>query len=159
VDPLRRTCFRTLPRIVAAWLLCAPVVPARADEALFSEPWRWATFTTESGLPSNEVLDLVETPKGTTWATTREGIAWFDGYQWDEVSEAQGLPSGSPNSIAPFGEDQVLVVLQSRLYVGGTSGFTQADLRYNGEALLIDVAAALDASRILVQARLVHEVG
>jgi PAS domain S-box-containing protein len=154
---MSRPNLRTVCGLAAA-LLCAPAARAITSEELFSEPWRWATFTTEHGLPSNELLDLVESPKGTTWVSTRAGIAWFDGYQWKKVGELEGLPSGSANSIAPFGHDQLLVVLRGQLYVGGVSGFAHVELSRNGNPLLVDIAVAMESSRVLVQARALNDV-
>ena len=48
----------------------------------FDKVWRWVHFTTESGLPSNDVLDIFESADHTVWASTSLGTAWYDGFQW-----------------------------------------------------------------------------
>jgi signal transduction histidine kinase/sugar lactone lactonase YvrE len=47
--------------------------------------WRWVQFGTESGLPSERVLKVLETPRGEVWAQTTRGLAWFDEFQWHYV--------------------------------------------------------------------------
>ena len=89
----------------------------------FQESWRWAHFTTESGLPSDAVTCIAETPDSIIWAGTKKGLAWFDGFYWNTVAPSLGLPSGKISVIEPFGADSVLVIDDDSLYVGSRKGF------------------------------------
>lgn len=64
----------------------------QAQPDLFDESWRWVNFTTESGLPSNNVFDVIETPDSTLWAVCDAGIAWYDGFQWNPVQTSRPSP-------------------------------------------------------------------
>ncbi|GEM_PF-1086842 len=55
---------------------------ASAQGEYFDEDWRWVHFTTESGLPSNIIFEIRETPGGTPWVNTPKGYAWYNGHQW-----------------------------------------------------------------------------
>ncbi|MGA1844736.1 MAG: two-component regulator propeller domain-containing protein, partial [bacterium] len=45
----------------------------------------WRTFREGSGLPSNAVLKMAITPADIVWAGTGEGIARYDGSEWETV--------------------------------------------------------------------------
>jgi PAS domain S-box-containing protein len=107
------------------------------------ETWRWSRFTTESGLPSNHVYRVAETTNGTVWAATDRGLAWFDGYQWHPMGEADGIPAGRANSIQPCGEGQILAHLaENGIFLGDAKGFRRVELPAGYEGRLIDSAAA-----------------
>src|SRR5437867_597332 len=88
----------------------------------FSQEWRWANFTMESGLPSNEVSDVVESPEGTAWAATSLGIAWFDGFQWHAVSDPDGAFRKRPQVIVAGYDSTIFAVFDYRLYRASTRG-------------------------------------
>jgi PAS domain S-box-containing protein len=106
----RTTAFRALCALL--WLL-APCA-ARTQEDHVDDAWRWAGFTTESGLPSNDVTSLAETEDGTVWASTAAGPAWFDGYQWHIVP---GAPRQRLGIVYPFGRSRVVCNLEGVVYV------------------------------------------
>lgn len=86
----------------------------------FEEEWRWAHFTTEHGLPSNQANQIIEANDGTIWVRTTNGIAWFDGYHWINVSS---LPSATITGISHSKGDSVIVQYIDTVYVGNRSGF------------------------------------
>lgn len=57
-------------------------------------------YTTEDGLPTNYVYGVVEDDEGYIWAYTENGLAKFDGYQFEHLTAKEGLPG---NDI-PFAE-------------------------------------------------------
>ena len=61
-------------------------------------------FTTEDGLPTNYVYGAVEDEDGFIWAYTENGLAKFDGYQFQHFSVEQGLP-GNDIPLAQRGAD------------------------------------------------------
>ena len=126
--------------------------PARAQVAepataqVFQDQWRWAHFTVDSGLPSNNVLDVVETPAGTVWASTGGGVAWFDEYRWHPMGAAQGIPEREPEVIATHGDDQLWVVVDGALYLGDKSGFRHAPVSVDGNDLQVRGVVAAGTS-------------
>lgn len=80
-------------------------------------------FTTESGLPSNQVYDVTESSDGTVWVATAGGLAWFTGYQWVPI-DTSWIPAGKrPKSFSFDDEGRLIVVMGERCYIGGTGGF------------------------------------
>jgi len=130
------------------WLslvLLFALAPA-ASAQHFDEPWRWVHFTSESGLPSNNVYDVIETPDSTLWAVCEAGLAWYDGFQWQRVQ----IPSSSlPSRIGlttDFRGDSLLVGVGHEYYVGGKSGFSKLPLSED-----IQGVAFLSGDTLLVQ--------
>ncbi|MEK6643717.1 MAG: ATP-binding protein [Planctomycetota bacterium] len=135
------------------FLLCvAATRPALAKDRL-NDAWRWVVYTTDAGLPSDDILDLVETPLGTTWAATQSGVARFDNYRWLAVNAGQGLPEGPATWIEPIGEDEVLVVVNDQLWRGGKQEFRPIPILERGEQVIVVAAVPADDERLLVLGR------
>jgi len=118
--------FRTNIWILLTWAAIALPqfpVPLTAQVFPFQDSWRWAHFTTESGLPSDQVFCIAETPDGTIWAGTQKGLAWFDGYLWHSQDNRHGIPADQISVIEPYGRDSVFCVIRGTLYVGGKDRF------------------------------------
>ncbi len=49
-------------------------------------------YTVEDGLPTNYVYGVIEDIDGYIWAYTENGIAKFDGYDWQTLNSKNGLP-------------------------------------------------------------------
>lgn len=100
---------------------------ARAAVPL-DEAWRWVTFTTESGLPSDHAYSVVSSPNG-PWALTQQGLARFDGWAWSPV-ELPGAAAGIvPHALVSDGRGGVLIVAGSLLCRGTPAGVTLIPLR------------------------------
>jgi len=122
--------------------------------AAFSEAWRWVPFKTNTGLPSNSVYDVLETPAGTVWAATNTGPAWYDGYRWTAMGPEQGAPADKPGSMARHGNDEVLMVARGRLYRGGRDGFVPLAIEVEGvDYQAIDVREAEAGNNFLRASR------
>ncbi|MDD5152106.1 MAG: two-component regulator propeller domain-containing protein, partial [Flavobacterium sp.] len=52
-----------------------------------------STFSTNEGLPSNHIYDIVEDNNGFLWIATNNGIARFDGKYFYNYTVKNGLPS------------------------------------------------------------------
>lgn len=104
-----------------------------ANEIIFHDQWRWRLFTTESGLPSNRVLDLVETSDSTPWANTSLGIAWFDGYSWKPAGKEYGFSNHMVTRIIPDEKDSIIVIDNDRLFYGGQGGFREIPVAVKGQ--------------------------
>jgi PAS domain S-box-containing protein len=89
------------------------------------DTWRWTTFSTESGLPSNAVYDVLETQNGVVWASTARGLAWYDGYFWHAVGADQGLPAEQITLLMADRDTSVLVIMGRRLFTGNRDHFAE----------------------------------
>ncbi len=103
--------------------------------------WRWSHFDSESGLPSNDVLDVAESRDGVIWAGTARGVAWFDGYRWRQA-QLEGEPAtGRTHAIVPAPGGGVFLVSGGRLLRGDTTGLERVPVPSHLERGLLDVAA------------------
>lgn len=91
--------------------LFASEIKALQDE------WRWAQFTTSSGLPSNKVVMLTEASDGTVWVGTSAGIAWYDGFRFHTVDTTNGMPAREPTSLVADSSEGVYAVVDHRLFL------------------------------------------
>lgn len=98
----------------------------------FNKAWRWAEFTTESGLPSNRIVDIVETGNGTPWVSTQRGVAWFNGFYWNPLGLEHGIPTTAPRAITSYGADEILAVIEYRLFRGNQGHFYEVSVEIDG---------------------------
>lgn len=128
--------FSTLPPhapVIArlwAWLILFPcfaslfpVTSAHSGNYNFNESWRWAHFTTESGLPSNRIIQILDSKDSQPWVMTSSGLAWFDGFQWNVIDSKAGLSCGEPMRIVGMVNDSVVIQCGNQLFIGTTGGF------------------------------------
>jgi PAS domain S-box-containing protein len=77
-----------------------------------AEEWRWSHYTTEHGLPSNQINLVAESTNGTLWANTEAGAAWYDGYEWHPV-----LTDKKFRILRPFRGSSVLALEEGKLWL------------------------------------------
>ncbi|MCZ4242721.1 sensor histidine kinase [Pedobacter punctiformis] len=65
------------------------------------------TFTTNEGLPSNHIYDIVEDNKGFLWIATDNGVSRFDGKYFQNFSIKNGLPSNDVLQILKDGDGNI----------------------------------------------------
>jgi hypothetical protein len=95
----------------------------------FDESWRWVQFTTESGLPSNNVFDVIETPDSTLWAVCDAGVAWYDGFQWQRVQiPASHLPRIN-TPVCDYRNDSLLIGFDENWYAVGRYGCSKLSIQ------------------------------
>lgn len=70
----------------------------------FAQQHNFIQFTKHDGLPTNYVYGVVEDERGYIWAYTENGLARFDGYDFEHFSGKQGLP-GQDVPLATKGPD------------------------------------------------------
>src|SRR5262249_12462136 len=113
------------------------------------------TYTTADGLPRNTIYCIVPDSRGFLWLCTPEGLARFDGYQFQTYGVDQGLPSPvvnafveTPTGLLVAGTDAGLAVLKARVDHGAHDRFevyypgpTRSDRQIN--ALLVDRSGVL----------------
>ena len=123
-----------------------------AQTTRFDEVWRWVEFTTVSGLPSNRIMDVVETGDSTIWALTSAGLAWYDGFRWNHVDSSMGLPVDRFEAAKRFGANQLLLVSGVTYYLGDRRGFSPISLNYATDLATFPPDALLmkDHSSILI---------
>lgn len=136
-----RTLF-SLMRLgtLAALFLTSRPLPAQDDHV--DDAWRWVKFTTESGLPTNDVTNLAETEDGTIWVITTGGIAWYDGFRWQNVG---GAPPQRFGAIFPYGRSRVICNREGNVYVVDRDSLTELPLRDVG------LGAPIDSSSVIVR--------
>jgi hypothetical protein len=110
--------------LVGGIFFCVLTRSLPAEGERFDEAWRWAQFTTESGLPSNRIIDLIETSDSTVWVLTTGGLAWFDGFRWNVVDNTYGIPGARVDAIKQYDSTKLLLRCDRRMYLGNRSGFT-----------------------------------
>ena len=112
-----------MPKLVTL-VLCLIVViactPSRADLSVDQTKQAdgvWTTWTTDDGLPENEVRSLFEDSSRRMWFGTRnKGIASYSGTLWEYYSSEDGLIS---NGILSIVEDR-----EGVLWVAGGGGIS-----------------------------------
>ena len=60
---------------------------------LFSQEPKYVHYTTDNGLPSSEVYDILQDSKGYMWFATDNGVSRFDGYKFHNYTLKDGLLS------------------------------------------------------------------
>ncbi|MBN1604870.1 MAG: hypothetical protein JW915_24905 [Chitinispirillaceae bacterium] len=61
---------------------------------------QFTNYTSENGLPDNDVRDLMIAPDGKVWIATAKGAASFDGSSWKTYTAADGLSSDNTKAVA-----------------------------------------------------------
>ena len=79
----------------------APGTPAGLDPDKRIRHYVHDVWTSEDGLPSSTILDIVQTRDGYLWLATAGGLARFDGVRFAIVDFASvaGTPGGAPARI------------------------------------------------------------
>lgn len=117
----------------------APVSAAQEPEHLpglnVPAPWRRVLYTTDQGLPSNSVDDLIETADGIVWVSTDRGPAWFDGYSWHAVGQDDPGLSRSARSLTALSDGRIILSGHLRAYKGDTAGLEPMELPGSGVAV------------------------
>jgi len=109
----------------AFWLILFVLLPLLQGEAQFGEiheSWRWRHFSTQSGLPPDRVLNVVESDANIVWARTYRGIFEYDGYRWNMLGRSDGQPIGLANRFVADIDGGLLVATDSGLLKATSEG-------------------------------------
>lgn len=148
--PIRKKYFFFLS--IALWSLLTPLYGQTPFETLH-ETWRWTRFTTVSGLPSNQVYDVVETSDGIIWAATKGGLAWYDNFRWHLIDKSRGLPERKPERLMAGLAGKLLLIMSDTLYQGDKQGFVPIYLKFeNDEDDHAQSAVPMEDDEILIGA-------
>ncbi|MGV8945272.1 MAG: two-component regulator propeller domain-containing protein [Lutibacter sp.] len=96
------------------------------QSSLFAQILGLTQFTTNNGLPSNTIYDIVQDENGFIWIATDYGISKFDGLTFNNFTVTDGLPG---NEILSFYKDS-----KNRIWMtsfNGNMGFIQNGNFYN----------------------------
>ena len=97
---------------------------------LFAQIPGLTQFTTNNGLPSNTIYDIVQDENGFIWLATDYGVSKFDGLTFKNFTVTDGLPG---NEILSFYKDS-----KNRIWMtafSGNIGFIQNGQFYNKDNL------------------------
>ena len=125
-------------------LQAQPVVDA------LHQDWRGVYYSEESGLPSENVIDLIETSTGILWAVTDKGIAWYDGYRWSSPISQDSIPNLQPTGTSSNLSGGILAVINGSLFSGNEHGFEQVAVSYGGQPIRILKAIPLNPENLLL---------
>ncbi len=112
-----------------------------------ADTWRWSDFDQRDGLPSNEVLQVVETKNGLIWANTSGGIAWYDGYSWRTTPCAHSLPAVQ---IQPLGTDRIVANGEGSAVIHSRDSCTFVNAKYQGTPLGVLQVKGLEDGNLLI---------
>ncbi len=130
-------------------LLLAQPLSAQMPEVY--DEWRWVRFDLYSGLSSPFILDLVELPIGVPWLHLRSGLAWYDGFQWEDVPLDSLVSAEISRGRVSVDSTGVLLVIPPRLYRVNAQGETWLTPTVNGTPLAVHRAFYLPNQGIMLQ--------
>ncbi|MBK7926951.1 MAG: hypothetical protein IPJ98_05470 [Bryobacterales bacterium] len=113
----------------------------------------WVRFGLADGLPSEQVLDLIELPSGEVWVRTTAGLAWFDGYTFHPITPEHGLPD---HGFLAFSQDLsggLWALFTGGIYAGGSRGFQRLDVPFPHDEPGAAYAAPLGTKAMLIVGR------
>ncbi len=70
---------------LALFLCCCSVLTAQGTHPLLRN------YNAKNGLPSSEVYDILQDREGYIWVSTDNGVARFNGYEFEKIGPKQGL--------------------------------------------------------------------
>ena len=80
-------------REVCRWTACALVLAAALTPAALCERLPIRAYSTADGLSSDHINAIARDSRGFLWFTTDEGLARFNGYEFNTYGRPNGLPS------------------------------------------------------------------
>ncbi|MBI3194035.1 MAG: PAS domain S-box protein [Ignavibacteriae bacterium] len=98
------------------------VISIQAQTYNFDESFRWVHYTTESGLPSNQISAIYESADSTIWVSTSKGPAWYNGYRWIALRKANGEAITEDVQFAEY-HDSIVINLKKEILIGSRTGF------------------------------------
>jgi signal transduction histidine kinase/sugar lactone lactonase YvrE len=136
------------PHLLFLFLSVCPLF-SYADIKGVYEGWRWVRFGSESGLPSERILQILETPRGEIWVRTSRGLARFDEFRWNEARIA-GISYGDQSAYS-VGSDSlgILVSHEGKLYHLDQDSVRILDIRVHNRSLPVRQAYWSPYGRVL----------
>jgi len=104
----------------------------------FYDAHRWIHFTTQSGLPSNNVFQIFERKDGTMWSSTPDGISWYNGFEWKPIyyqGERSDIIKG--RIVGEIRDELLIHTVEGALLLGRTA-FRKLAVEHFDEVALLD---------------------
>ncbi len=115
------------------------------------ETWRWVQYGAQDGLPSADVLQIVETTDASIWASTSSGLAWFDGYHW-HAAPCKLIQHGAwPSQIRSYGPSEVLGIANGKAIVFGRNSCKAFSLSFEGKPMRLLASGQRTEGQFIVQ--------
>lgn len=88
---INKVCIRFVHRALLHHLAVAAILVALIPAPIQAQNFWVKHYTTEDGLPSNEVYDLLQDRHGFLWFATDNGLSQYDGYEFRNYHVKDGL--------------------------------------------------------------------
>lgn len=134
------------------FFLFLPIMLYAGLEKKLNESWRWRSFDKVSGLPSNHIFNLIETPGGVLWALTPKGMAWYDRFTWRHVPGLDEILEPEVKA-AYYGETGLAICSRGKLYLFDTSASQKREAIFDNKDLFIQKAVHYGWKSLLLLAR------
>lgn len=93
------------------------------------QSWRWHEFNQTRGLPSNRILQMLESNSGTIYTLTDKGFAWYNGYHWHKVNTNFNINYTILNSIQSDNVGGLTFSFENVFYKVEKNDITQIDIK------------------------------
>lgn len=124
------------------------IIYADLEERL-AQSWRWGHYTTEHGLPAKQAFNIIETPSGYIWACMPKGIAWFDGYLWNQVQDTSfSIPH--IYQVSPGIADDLFLTMDFKVYNVNKTGVRQIEFTYGAKKLSVFDIVVYNENELLI---------
>ena len=115
-----RNTYRQVYAFALMSVLVLPAMGQQVETSHLAKMGEWTTWTSEDGLPENEVRSVFQDSQDRLWFGTRNaGIGVFDGTAWAYYTTRDGLIS---NGISSIVEDA-----SGRIWISGRGGYSILD--------------------------------
>lgn len=145
-----KNTLKKLTLLIILALYCTEI-SFPATENKLNEEWRWTVYTSETGLPSDYIYSILETPSGLIWAATSKGYAYFDDYYWHSI-EIDSIREFPRNIAISDGDAGIIAIYSGELLRISRDGFTREKVEYAGKPINIDNIALLSKKELLILA-------
>ncbi len=105
--------------LICLRLVFSLVVLFGAEFPASAQIYRFKSYTSSSGLPSNVIYSMFQDSRGFLWIGTDSGLCCYDGAGFQVYSKAQGLPDTNVRAMCEDKQGQLWVTTE-----GGVSRFT-----------------------------------
>jgi len=115
------------------------------------ETWRWVNFSQRDGLPSTDILQIVESPDGTIWANTGDGVVWYDGFAWHQPYCLGGAKIESHLRMQPLDRDRILATGDRLPVIYSRTDCQPISFTFNGKSVRVTTSAPAADGKTIVQ--------
>ncbi|MBI1805508.1 MAG: hypothetical protein HYR76_00480 [Ignavibacteria bacterium] len=77
----------------------------------------------------------METKDGTVWVTTSQGLAWYNGFQWNVVNGSHEIAKWNIHRLDVVSNDTVLIIAGDGLFISTKNSFHRLPLNEISDAV------------------------